>query len=129
MTQAIRLGIGLLFFAAGVSKMLRRSSVRLTVERYRLLPSAIVGLAADLLGPSEVVVGSALAFSPWLPLARMASIGAATLLVGFSLAIGSALARGISIPCGCGVLLGDHAVTPSILVRNMTLLLILYLIW
>jgi hypothetical protein len=127
MSEAINLGIGLLFAAAGVSKMLRRRSMRRIVEQYRLLPSAVVGLIAQLLGPIEVVVGSALALSPWWPAAGVAWIGAAALLVMFSLAIASALARGLIIPCGCGVLLGDHAITPLILARNLVLLVVLCL--
>jgi len=107
--------------------MLRRSSVRLVVERYRLLPSAALGPTAELLGPIEILVGLGLIASPWLPMDHVASIGAAGLLGVFSLAITSALARGISIPCGCGIVLGDHAVTPAILVRNLILLLALYL--
>lgn len=125
MIHTIHLGIGLLFLATGVSKILRRSSVRLTIERYRLLPSAIVGPVAKLLGPIEVVVGSALALSLWFPPAGLAWIGAAALLVLFSLAISSALARGLIIPCGCGVLLADHTVTPTILARNLLLLVVL----
>jgi Methylamine utilisation protein MauE len=126
--EIIRFGIGLLFFAAGVSKMLRRHSVQLTVKRYRFLPAATVGPAALALGPAEIVVGSALVVSPWLPSAGLAWIGAAILLTLFSVAIASALARGLVIPCGCGILLGDHAVTPLILARNLTLLALLFLV-
>lgn len=129
MVEVIRLGMGFLFVAAGVSKVLRRSSVRLVVARYRLLPSVVVGPAAVSLGPFEVLVGLGLGVSPWFPAAaRPGLFGAAVLLVTFSLAISSALARGISVPCGCGVLLGDHAITPAILLRNLLLLLTLYLV-
>ncbi len=126
--EIIRFGIGLLFFAAGVSKMLRRRSVQLTVKRYRFLPAATVRPAALVLGPVEIVVGFALVVSPWAPPAGVAWIGAAILLALFSMAIASALARGLVIPCGCGILLGDHAVTPLILARNLALLAVLCLV-
>jgi Methylamine utilisation protein MauE len=47
----IQLGLGLLFIAAGISKLLRTRSVYNTVEGYRLLPSGGVKVVAWLLGP------------------------------------------------------------------------------
>jgi hypothetical protein len=121
----IQLGLGLLFIAAGISKLLRTRSVHHTVERYRLLPSGGVKVVAWLLGPIELATGTLLVLSPWIPVHPLAWTTATGLLLLFSIAIGSALARGISIPCGCGLLLGDHVITPITLSRNLLLLTLL----
>lgn len=128
MVSVVRVLVGLLFLAAGVSKLRRRRSVRLTIERYRLLPSAVAGLAAILLGPAEVVVGAGLALSAAFTSVELAWFGAEALLVFFSLAIALALARGLDIPCGCGLLLGDHAITKTVLARNLALIGVLWLV-
>jgi hypothetical protein len=127
MTETIRAAVGLLFLAAGVSKLQRPRSIWLTVERYRLLPIPLVGTVAFLLGPTEAAVGCGLMVSAWFPAIRVVWMGAAALLAVFTLAIASALSRGMNIPCGCGVLLGDHEITWLTLFRNLILLLVLYL--
>lgn len=123
----IRLAVGLLFVAAGASKLLRHHSIRRTVAQYRLLPGRVADLIAPLVGPAEILIGLALGLSPWLPLGGFSWLGAAAMLALFSLAIASALARGLNIPCGCGLLVGDHVITPATLARNLILLSLLWL--
>jgi hypothetical protein len=48
-------------------------------------------------------------------------------LLIFSFAILSALVRGIEIPCGCGLVLNGHVITPATLTRNVLLLWLLAL--
>lgn len=124
---AIRIGCGLLFVAAGGSKVRRVASVRQTLRNYALLPPAATRVLAPLLGPVEIVVGLLLVLSPWSPALAAARLGALALLVLFSGAIASALYRGIRIPCGCGLLLGDHVITGVTLLRNLALLTMLSL--
>jgi uncharacterized membrane protein YphA (DoxX/SURF4 family) len=127
LVAAFRVTLGLLFLAAGGSKVLRVASVRHTMQRYRLLPMAVTRVVAPVLGPLEIVIGLALALSPWVPALGPARLMALALLALFSGAIGSALYRGLRIPCGCGLLLGDHVITAAALGRNLAVLTLLTL--
>ena len=49
-TTIIRLGFGVLFLAAGVSKLLRLGSVEHILARYRLLPDSMLSMNLD--GPA-----------------------------------------------------------------------------
>jgi uncharacterized membrane protein YphA (DoxX/SURF4 family) len=124
---ALRVMVGLIFVAAGGSKLLRVGAVRHTVQRYELVSTTAARALAPLLGPAEVLIGTALVLSPWAPALAPARLMALALLALFSGAIGSALYRGLRLPCGCGVLLGDHVITPATLWRNVALLAILLL--
>ncbi len=121
----VRLCLGLLFIAAGAFKARRARAVRRVVERYRLLPAAGAAITARLLAPVEIATGALVILSLWAPIHALAWVAAAGLLTLFSVAVGSALARGIVVPCGCGPLLGDHVITPLTLARNVALLSIL----
>ena len=125
LTAAVRLGFGVLFLAAGVSKLLRAGSVRNIVARYRLLPAAMVPFAAQLVAAAEVIAGLLLILSVRAPVYGAAWMLAAGLLSLFSLAILSTLARGITVPCGCAPLLNGHVVTWATLQRNLLLLSLL----
>jgi hypothetical protein len=49
------------------------------------------------------------------------------LLLAFSLAIASALVRGLKIPCGCALLLNGHVISWKTLGRNLLMLAVLVL--
>ena len=113
---------GLLFVASGISTCLRQRSVRLAVTNYRLVPTRLVPVFSYVLAVLEILAGALLLLSlvlPTYPLAWVITIGLLTL---FCFAIGSALLRGLRIPCGCGLLLNNHALTPVTLLRNLLLL-------
>jgi hypothetical protein len=126
-TTGIRFGFGALFFAAGISKSLRARSVQHIVAHYRLVPRPLVPVAARALGPVEAVAGALLLASLFLPIYAEAWVLTAGLLLIFSFAILSALVRGIEIPCGCGLVLNGHVITPATLTRNVLLLWLLAL--
>lgn len=122
----LRCAYGLLFVASGISACLRQRSVRLTVANYRLIPAQLVPAFSGLLAILEILAGVLLLLSLGLPtylltypLAWATTTG---LLALFCVAIGSALLRGLHIPCGCGLLLNGHTLTPATLVRNLFLL-------
>ena len=127
LTTAVRLGFGVLFLAAGVSKLLRIGSVRHILAKYRLLPEAMLPFAAQVLGAAEVIAGSLLILSVRLPVYETAWMLTAGLLAVFSTAVLLTLARGITIPCGCTRLLNGHVVTWATLRRNLLLLSLLVL--
>ena len=124
-TAIVRVGFGVLFLAAGVSKLLRLGSVEHILARYRLLPKAIVPFAARCLAAAEIIAGLLLMFSIRLPVYDAAWMLAAGLLAVFSIAVLLTLARGITVPCGCALLLNGHVVTWATLQRNLLLLSLL----
>lgn len=124
---ALHIMVGLVFVAAGGSKLRRVAAVRHTLQRYALISTTAARALAPFLGPAEILVGTALVLSPWAPTLAPARLTALALMALFSGAIGSALYRGLRIPCGCGILLGDHVITPATLGRNLALLALLIL--
>lgn len=124
---ALRVVVGLLFMAAGGSKLLRVAAVRHTMRCYAVLPETATRAFAPLLGPGEVLIGLALVLSLRIPVLASSRLIALTLLVLFSAAIASALRHGLRIPCGCGTLVGDHVITRMTLARNLAVLTVLAL--
>jgi len=96
---ALRLGIGLLFVYTGVIKLADPSSFATEIHNYQLFPS-IAPFAAAALPAIEVVLGAALVAGPraWVRAAALATFG---LMVVFTAAVTSVVARGINISCGC----------------------------
>jgi hypothetical protein len=123
----LRVALGLLFLTAGGSKFLRARSVGRMVASYRLVPRALLPIARKILAPVEVGAGVLLFASLWFPVYALAWTLAFGLLLAFSVAVASALARGLEIPCGCGLLLNGHVITRATLVRNVVLLSLLAL--
>ena len=123
----VPLGFGFLFLAAGISKFLRASSIVHTVSNFRLLPPLGARVVAGLLAPLESAAGILLLLSLWFPIYRFASALTAGLLLVFSLAVASALLRGLKFPCGCGLLLNGHVISWLTLGRNLLMLAVLAL--
>lgn len=95
----LRLGLGGMFVAAGVLKFLDPTSFALEIHNYQLFPDLAPLLAATL--PSvEVVLGLALlaAPRPWL---RAGALATTLIMLVFTVAVTSAVARGVNITCGC----------------------------
>lgn len=96
---ALRLGLGGMFILAGALKMGDPTSFALEIHNYQLLPAMAPWLAATL--PSvEIVLGLALLIAPrsW---ARASALASTMVLVIFTIAVGSAVVRGVNIKCGC----------------------------
>ena len=97
------------------------------VANYRLVPRSLLPIVRRMLAPAEVAAGVLLLVSLWLPVYSVAWTLAFGLLLVFSVGVASALARGLEIPCGCGLLLNGHVITRATLVRNLALLALLAL--
>jgi len=123
----VPVGFGLLFLAGGISKSLRKSSVLHAVSNYRLLPPLAARAVAHLLAPVEAISGALLLLSLLFPVYQLAWTLATGLLFVFTIAVASALMRGLSIPCGCGILLAGHTITWATLARNLVMLAVLAL--
>ena len=116
---ALRLGLGGLFVYTGVVKLADPTAFAVEIHNYQLFPALAPVLAAAL--PAvELGIGAALLAGPrpWL---RAGALACAALMVVFTVAVGSAVARGINISCGCfGA--GSGPVTLATVVRDVVLL-------
>jgi uncharacterized membrane protein YphA (DoxX/SURF4 family) len=115
----LRLGLGGLFVATGILKLADPTAFAVEIHNYQLFPSLSPVLAASL-PAAELSVGGALLAGPRLWL-RAGAAGAAALMAVFTVAVGSAVARGINISCGCfGA--GSGPVTVVTVLRDVALL-------
>lgn len=126
-----RVAIGLVFLVAGVLKLNDYGGTLVSIVAYDLLPYWAARVAAVLEPAGEVSLGLVLLLGVW---PRIASLLAATALIGFCAAITSAWARGLTIDCGCFGS-SDGAPTDAVggyvltLSRNLGLLLLVAVIY
>ncbi|WP_437669091.1 MauE/DoxX family redox-associated membrane protein [Sorangium sp. So ce131] len=95
----LRLGLGGMFLAAGALKFLDPASFAIEIHNYQLFPQLAPLLAATL--PTvEVAVGLALIAGPrpWL---RAGALASTLLLLVFTVAVITVVARGVDVTCGC----------------------------
>lgn len=94
----VRLGLAVVWFVAGASKVNDLAASGRAVNAYRLMPFDV----AQVIGAALPFVEIALGVLLLLGLAtRLAAGASAALLVLFIAGISSAWARGLSIDCGC----------------------------
>ncbi len=121
-----RLVLGGLLGYAGVVKLVEGAAFVDEVANYRLFSGA-AALVALALPATEVVVGSVLVLGPrvWR---RAALLVAALLLVTFTVAMASAIARAIDVNCGC---FGSASSNISVwtVARNLVLLGLVATAW
>jgi Methylamine utilisation protein MauE. len=122
----LRVLLALLFVLAGGLKLLDPAAFAAEINRYQLIPWWGCALLAVLLPWLEICAGIGLltrSFSPgsltWVTL----------LLVVFSLALLSAMLRGLSIDCGCFGRLWQSTGTFWPLLRNLVLLGMTVFLW
>lgn len=114
----VRVTLAGLFLYAGVIKWLDPSAFALEIARYELFPE-LAGYAAASLPAIELVLGLGMLALPstWR---RSAALAALALLVVFTFAASSAIARGLDIECGCfGA--GSSPITWLTLLRDLAL--------
>ncbi len=90
--------VAIVFIYAGAVKIINPSSFAEAIDNYRILPYLAVTLTAAALPWIELICGSLLIWGKWL---RGSSLILIVLNLVFLIAIGSALARGLDISCGC----------------------------
>ncbi len=90
--------VGGVFVMYAIDKIAAPADFALNIERYELLPFGLVNLVAIVLPWIELVVGVCILLGVRL---RLNAVFAAVMLVLFIGAIGSAMARGLEINCGC----------------------------
>jgi putative oxidoreductase len=114
-----RLAVGGTLVYAAIDKVLRPADFAQAVYNYHLVPMPLLHPFALVMPWLEVVAGGALV----LGVARRgAGLLAAILTAIFIVALGSALARGLDISCGCFHTTGGHHVAASLLWRDAVML-------
>jgi uncharacterized membrane protein YphA (DoxX/SURF4 family) len=96
--RGAQLVIGAVFVWAALPKVTDPASFATSVHNFRMIPVPFENLVALTLPWIELVVGLALilGIEP-----RAGGLVAATLMVVFTIAVATALARGLDIECGC----------------------------
>lgn len=121
---ALRFVVGALFVWAAVAKLRDPGGFAFEIERFRLTPWSISAAAAVYLPWLEGFAGAAFVFGRGL-VRRGAHVVLLALTVLFACALGSAMARGLDIHCGC---FGASAATgqiPLALGRDLAIMLAL----
>lgn len=101
MTLAVliaRVAVGMIFIWAGASKIGHADVFAAQITAFRIVPHALIAPLALLLPFFEVLLGGYLVAGLYT---RVAAVVAAVQLAIFATAIGSAVARGLSLSCGC----------------------------
>lgn len=96
--RGVRWLLAAVYLYAGANKLFDVEGFAAAVSRYQLLPDWGDWLAAAVLPSLELVTAAALLFGVWWRAAALISVGLNSM---FSLALFSALLRGLSIDCGC----------------------------
>lgn len=118
----LRLILGVVFILAGVDKVFHPAVFAVSVDKYQLLPPALVPITAVALPWVELLAGIALVAGIGVEGAALVTF---VLLAVFLAGMGINLARGRELDCGCfGFLLPNEGVGPWSLLRDGTLLVI-----
>jgi putative oxidoreductase len=116
---ALRLGLGTLFVVAGALKWRDPAGFAQEIANYHLLPGLAPHLAV-VLPAIEITAGLALLAAP-LSWRRAAAAALVLVTAAFTVAVASAVVRGLDISCGCfGA--GSGRVTWLTVLRNLALL-------
>jgi uncharacterized membrane protein YphA (DoxX/SURF4 family) len=130
-TLVSRLALGLVFLAAGVGKAIDPAGFARDIRAYQMLPGLVVTVMAYGLPWLEIALAVYLLAGLYL---RWAGAITGALLVIFMIAMGQALARGLTLNCGCfgagigGVAPGEEVSVGSILRDALWLLLAVHLV-
>ena len=90
--------VAAIFIFAGASKILKPDTFAKDIDNYRLLPYLLVTIMAVILPWLEALCGVFLIVGKWK---KGAAFTLLVLAFMFLIAIGSAVARGLDITCGC----------------------------
>jgi uncharacterized membrane protein YphA (DoxX/SURF4 family) len=94
----LRVGIGLVFIVAGLSKIGHATEFAAQIAGFRLLPQPVIAPMALALPFLELMLGGYLVIGLFT---RASAWTAALLLALFDAAIASAVVRGMTVSCGC----------------------------
>jgi uncharacterized membrane protein YphA (DoxX/SURF4 family) len=95
---AMRLILGVVLIAAALPKIRDPYAFSINIREYQMIGEQLGRWMAVVLPWLELVVGALLIAGVWVNAASLISGG---MMVMFILAVGSAMARGLDIDCGC----------------------------
>jgi uncharacterized membrane protein YphA (DoxX/SURF4 family) len=126
-TLIIAFGLSLLFFAAGLQKLLLREAFRQVLAGYRLLPDAVLNLASRVIPITEIALAAGLVYPETRSIAALVS---ALMLSLYGLSIWINLKRGnLSLDCGCQLGQSGQTISPALVYRNAVLACIALLLF
>ncbi len=115
LTQVLSLALGALFSVGAAHKLRDFSLFHATLKAYRLLPDALVRVAAGLVILAEIATATLLVLGP----VEIGALLAMGLLIVYGTAIGMNLVRGrTQIDCGCHFGRGSGQISPALVARN-----------
>lgn len=120
----VRIFLGVFFLLAALGKAAEPALFAKEIANYAIIPEPLINLVALFIPWTELVVSIFLIFG--IRLKSSAAITAILLLI-FIIAVGSAMARGLDINCGCFSQKIQYVGWPKILENTVLLLLSLYL--
>jgi uncharacterized membrane protein YphA (DoxX/SURF4 family) len=129
-TLVSRLVVGGVFLLTGILKALDVASFDRSIRAYQMVPGALVPIMANGLPWLEIVVGAYVLAGLYR---RWSALASGALLIIFMIAMGQALARGLTLQCGCfgtaltGAALRDEVSIGSILRDGVWLLMAAHL--
>lgn len=94
----LRLVLGGVFLYAGITKIGNPQAFADSIATFKVLPEQFISIIALGLPPFEVLLGLMLVVG-WN--VRAASLGITALAIVFAISLGQAIARGLSVDCGC----------------------------
>jgi putative oxidoreductase len=122
----LRTGLAILFLFAATTKLIDPAEFAQQIANYQLVPWPVAAILAVFLPALEFCLGFSLLLGR---LETGALIWAAILLIVFTGALVLAIARGLSIDCGCFGRSIENTGTVGPLIRNLALLVITGLLW
>jgi uncharacterized membrane protein YphA (DoxX/SURF4 family) len=122
----LRVGLGVIFLMAAWPKLADPTAFATSVSNYRMLPLPVERVIALTLPPLELLVGVALIVGVFDAGASLVVFG---LMLVFTGAVGSALARGLDISCGCFDTEGGAKVGFGKIVENLALTGAAFWVW
>jgi putative oxidoreductase len=121
-----RIALGALFVFSGAAKVYDPGEFATEVQKYNLLPWVPGVILALYLPWLEILCGLLLALKKFERGALLVIIG---LLIIFTVALASAMFRGLDIDCGCFGKVFTSTGTMIPMVRNLLLLLVAGFLW
>ena len=122
----VRVTLGALFVFAGATKAYDPGAFAIEIQRYQLVPWILAALISVYLPWLEMLSGALLLLKRF---ERGALLLTTLLLLIFTLALASAMLRGLSIDCGCFGKAFTATGTMVPLLRNLLLLLFTGILW
>lgn len=117
LVTVLRIGLGLAFVYAAVTKLAVPGALAEDIANYRLVPATVTPWLATMLPGVELVVGTLLVIGRSTLAAGALAAG---MMAVFTVAVATAVARGLDIDCGCFG--SESRVGSGVILRDLALL-------